>query len=223
MLDILPIIFDFISQCLTMFGITIMEYLGGKSCSECMMSKDDTIDKNLTSPEKETIIATVIKRAPQIKSYEEYKSNITDSFNNDITKVDIHKEIDYTDLKGYKEKIESSKEFTKTSSVGLAGLLTAGATKNLGFTNSGTIGSILGASYYSLMNAHLDDKKQEYDLQMQIQEGSFSKGAEKLGEDRVKELAKIRCEENGLFENEYNVAKFNKASGDLYKDVSGKK
>jgi hypothetical protein len=66
------------------------------------------------------------------------------------------------------------------------------------------MGSILGGTFYSIGNAQLDVKKQEYLIQSEIQESAFSIGYEKLGEDRVRELAKIRCEENDLINGEFN-------------------
>ena len=216
-MDFLSIVLDFISQSLVMFGYILLEILSGKEYSECMKSKDE---EGVT---ERAVIDTVIKRAPHIKSYEDYKSDIPDSFQDDIPKASIYKETLYSDLKGYGEVLESSKDITKKGSAGLATLVTAGASKSLGVTSSGIMGSILGGTFYSIGNAQLDVKKQEYLIQSEIQESAFSMGYEKLGEDRVRELAKIRCEENDLINGELNLNKINKASGDLYRDVVGKK
>lgn len=192
-----------------------------------MKSKDgddmNIKDNDRVSPEEGAIIDAVIKRAPQIKSYVEYKSHIPDSFHDEIPRVSLYKETTYTDLKEYGKIAESSRDLNTKTSLGLGALITTLGAKNFGNASSTTMGSIVGGTCYSIGDAHLKNRMQEYDIQSEIQKNAFLKGFEELGEEKVKGLAKNRCEENDLLKKEFSLDKINKASGDLYKDVVDKK
>ena len=215
--DILWVILDFIGQALTVLGLTLLEILSGGGFSECMQSSDDK-----TGLEEKAIIKVVVERAPQIKTEVNIGVNISDSYHDDVPKAVPFKETIYNDLADFKNTVEKSKEFNTKASVGIGAFFTAWNTKNLGTTGAGTMGSIMGTSCYSLGDAHLDNKYKQYAIMTEIQKMAFSQGCDEIGEDKVKELAKIKCEESGVFKN-ISIDNINKAAGDLYNDVINKK
>jgi len=215
--DILWVILDFIGQALTVLGWTLLEILSGGGFSECMQSSNDK-----TGLEEKAIIKVVVERAPQIKTEVNIGVNISDSYHDDVPKAVPFKETIYNDLADFKNTVEKSKEFNTKASVGIGAFFTAWNTKNLGTTGAGTMGGIVGSSCYLLGDSHLNSKYKEYALMAEIQKMAFSKGCDEIGGDKVNELAKIRCEESGVFENLSNE-NINKAAGNLYNDIINKK
>ena len=168
--------------------------------------------------EEEAIIKVVIERAPKIKT----SVDIGNSFHDDIPKAIPFKKTTYEDLTDYKNTVEKSKALNTKTSVGFVALFTSLFTKSLGNTGAGTMGGIMGTSFYSLGDAHLDDKSKQYAIMTEIQKIAFSKGCDEIGEGKVKELAKVKCEESGVFES-FSLDNINKAAGNLYNDIINKK
>jgi hypothetical protein len=180
------------------------------------------MQSNKTSLEEDAVIKVVVERAPQIKTDVSIGVNISNSFHDDIPTASPFIKTTYENLTDYKDTMEKSKELNTKASMGFGAFLAALSNRHLGTKGAGAMGSIMGASCYSLGDAHLDNKYKQYAIMTEIQKMAFSQGCDEIGEDKVKELAKIKCEESGVFEN-VSIDNINKAAGDLYNDVINKK
>jgi hypothetical protein len=85
---------------------------------------------------------------------------------------------------------------------------------------AGLGGGITGYGINGIGGKILDDKKYDLDLEHKIQKSAYEEGLKRMGEEVAYDLARKKCDENGILEGEFNSESFIKTCGDFYKDVT---